>query len=49
MKKKNLNYLVEGWSSDNASWTQVFCTLIAFGAMFFGITFLLFGWMIIVY
>lgn len=43
--KKILDYIVEGWCSDSASWEQVFWSLMAISLAFFTLITLLFGWM----
>lgn len=43
------SYVIQGWSSDDATWLNVFVSLVAIGAACFLLSFLLFGWMIIVY
>lgn len=49
MIKNFVCYVSNGWCNDNASWLNVFVSLLAIGAACFLISFLLFGWMIIVY
>lgn len=49
MMKQVLIYVINGWCSPDAGWTQVFCSLVAFGAVFFLLSFLACGWMLFVY
>lgn len=49
MIKNFVCYVYQGWCSDDASWLNVFVSLLAIGAACFLLSFLLFGWMIIVY
>lgn len=49
MIKDFASYVIQGWCSDEASWLNVFVSLLAIGAACFLLSFLLFGWMIIVY
>lgn len=47
--KQIIMYVLEGWCSDDASWTQAFCSLVTFAVIFFVLSFLLCSWMMIVY
>lgn len=47
--KRIINYIVYGWCSNDASWLNVFCSLVAFGFVFFLLAFLMYGWMFILY
>lgn len=47
--KKVIIYVLQGWCSDDASWANVFVSLCAFGALFFLLSFLLCGWMFLIY
>lgn len=49
MIKRFINYVWQGWQSDNATWLNVFVSLMACAAVCYLSFFLLFGWMIIVY
>lgn len=42
-------YVYQGWCNDNASWLNVFVSLLANGAACFLLFFILFGWMIFVF
>lgn len=47
--KQVILYIVNGWCNDDAPWLNVFCSLFAFGIVFFLLTFLITGWMFILY
>lgn len=42
-------YVCQGWQSDNATWLNVFVSLVTIGVACYLFFFILFGWMILIY